>query len=1072
MNSDPTGAVAAPQPRHDWLVGRVLERVLLVAGVLLALVSFRLDAAVRTAYDTDWTSSAVANTPGEGTPYTGGADSLLFCDAGSCDRLPSASYIVGYVVIWSLAALCLFAALRRWRRRRDDVGPSVQGVLAAAARLGILGAGVGAFARAWAATGHGGKMLVWAAVGSGVALGAVLFGALVLANVVLQRDLGRDTVRSRLARIVRRQRFNLIALVAYVLLLLVVGQTSGQALDALRGWDLSSWTSASWAAFGVASTMLLALVVYEGAIRLNEERVSVSKRPRAQSAFWFGLGVAIVVVGAILLATHGGGPGILFLGLILVGLGVAEAMKLPKGSDPDTARANAGKGAHAEALAILPLVAVAGAIAIAAADAALTPDVAPGILLSLIPGAALLAVAVLMTQRDDRLTLDGVDRAWWLLMAATVALGAVVSVVLFLFMRADNTVVPAVGGALSALVLFVYAVLVFRISGQRHSYGLAPPLAFAVATAVLVGLHVDVHGTAEALGTLAIVNVALAGFLALMFCAATLVLDHQPPKLFGWFGMRQLPLVSLLIVWWVLSGLTSPKTLHNARIAERAVVVERGHQVMPRAPALASVFDTWRRAQPELRSRRRGSGPVPMMLVASHGGGIRAAVWTAYALDCIVAASPPHRETQKTCVDKRRSPGQQRRAARRVFVASGVSGGAVGLQAYAQEMLEGGLQDRDWVEDRLGRDLASATVGWGLFHDLPNHFLGIAPDEGSFCEEGDCFRRDRAAVLEQAFDGEDEGGPLLRQTWDRRNDDRRGLRVPAETVPLLVTNATVTNGTARTVVSAANLGKWPRGEPNTARGRSDTGRDERPLGGTREVSDVLCRTHDLRLSTAALLGARFPYVSPSGRLAAECGREPGEEIRPHDTHTGCAKAGDICETRLVDGGYVDNTGLLTIEALWPELRRLVVEHNTTRAPPIAPVIVELSNGYQPDLADLPVDRGATGSESLIPLTTSARTRTALAAHARGRAYRIRPTGCTVTISPFLHPGITAPLGWALSSHTHNELRDALVRPAPRSRGKQESLNSPRSKLRRLQRWLEPNARDADRVPLKRCVPGG
>src|SRR5258708_28652734 len=40
----------------------------------------------------------------------------------------------------------------------------------------------------------------------------------------------------------------------------------------------------------------------------------------------------------------------------------------------------------------------------------------------------------------------------------------------------------------------------------------------------------------------------------------------------------------------------------------------------------------------------------------------------------------------------------------------------------------------------------------------------------------------------------------------------------------------------------------------------------RPLSGTRDVDDYICG--DIRLSTAGLLSARFPYVSPTGALTA------------------------------------------------------------------------------------------------------------------------------------------------------------------------------------------------------------
>ena len=50
------------------------------------------------------------------------------------------------------------------------------------------------------------------------------------------------------------------------------------------------------------------------------------------------------------------------------------------------------------------------------------------------------------------------------------------------------------------------------------------------------------------------------------------------------------------------------------------------------------------------------------------------------------------------------------------------------------------------MDDTLGADYASPTVGWGVLHDLPNHLLGVAATStcgsvGPF----ECARRDRRA---------------------------------------------------------------------------------------------------------------------------------------------------------------------------------------------------------------------------------------------------------------------------------------------------------------------------------------
>jgi hypothetical protein len=286
-------------------------------------------------------------------------------------------------------------------------------------------------------------------------------------------------------------------------------------------------------------------------------------------------------------------------------------------------------------------------------------------------------------------------------------------------------------------------------------------------------------------------------------------------------------------------------------------------------------------------------------------------------------------------------------------------------------------------------------------------------------------------VLEQTFDDEWGGIPStvasLRSSYDRRFARSRRARENAGLVPLLAMNATLTGGEARAVVSAANLGSWPLADADDP----ESGNDRLPLAGTAEVRDALCETRDLRLSTAALLAARFPYVTPSGRVPGRCGYTG--ELRPEDEGSPCAASAKRCEGRYVDGGYADNSGLFTLVAVWPSLRSLIVDYNLrARAADrreIAPMIVEIDNHYQASLQKA-VPSGGTAAETTVPLETAFGSRRSIETFARASAFRILPTSCTVTLSPSLHPGLIAPLGWELSEAARADLRAGLTRAHP------------------------------------------
>jgi hypothetical protein len=232
------------------------------------------------------------------------------------------------------------------------------------------------------------------------------------------------------------------------------------------------------------------------------------------------------------------------------------------------------------------------------------------------------------------------------------------------------------------------------------------------------------------------------------------------------------------------------------------------------------------------------------------------------------------------------------------------------------------------------------------------------------------------------------------------------------------------------------------------------------LAATVEVADTLCPSKDIRLSTAALLGSRFPYVSPSGHLDGNC---RGATDKP-DVSSPCATVPDdtVCDVDLVDGGYTDNSGLFSIAAIWPSLNGLVARFNSNNPRKIALVVVEIDNHYR-TVITRPPQAGKNPGQILVPPTTAMGARHAIEAYARAVAYRLARRGCGVAILPGLHPGMTAPLGWELSDGARTDLRQALVRAYRSPQGGEEK---PVEKLRLLQRWLKPGGHRG----LERCLP--
>ena len=135
------------------------------------------------------------------------------------------------------------------------------------------------------------------------------------------------------------------------------------------------------------------------------------------------------------------------------------------------------------------------------------------------------------------------------------------------------------------------------------------------------------------------------------------------------------------------------------------------------------------------------------------------------------------------------------------------------------------------------------------------------------------------------------------------------------------------------------------------------------LPATRDPSDLLClRPLDLKLSTAALLSARFPFVNPAGRVPSQCVFEPRQAV-----------------VHGVDGGYLDTSGASPIVEL---MAFLAPEIEAWNAEPshagtcIVPFMIQIDNGFE-DTS--PPRGGRRPAELLVPLQTVFDTRIGRAA---------------------------------------------------------------------------------------------
>lgn len=215
----------------------------------------------------------------------------------------------------------------------------------------------------------------------------------------------------------------------------------------------------------------------------------------------------------------------------------------------------------------------------------------------------------------------------------------------------------------------------------------------------------------------------------------------------------------------------------------------------------------------------------------------------------------------------------------RVFAISGVSGGSVGAATYwaldrcdrASDCTFDGTPT-DAVRKVLERDYLSPVVAGLLFTDFADTFLGFVARISKF-ERGVALKSGMKNAIQATFD-KSTGQAFL-----------SSIRSTAhETSPLLLINVTrLHDGNRLTFASIKNTELVLQGDAGN---------------------------QDMSLADAVIASARFPVVTPPARAYFE-----GDKFAP---------------AQLIDGGYVDNTGLDGLKDALIGLQRAQASLGNTR----------------------------------------------------------------------------------------------------------------------------------------------
>ncbi|MFZ2159514.1 MAG: hypothetical protein WAV72_25800 [Bradyrhizobium sp.] len=424
---------------------------------------------------------------------------------------------------------------------------------------------------------------------------------------------------------------------------------------------------------------------------------------------------------------------------------------------------------------------------------------------------------------------------------------------------------------------------------------------------------------------------------------------------------------------------------------------------LPARPTANDAFHNWLK-QRGLGTADAPKGPYPIFVVTAQGGGIYAAYNAAVFLARMQDLCPTFHQ--------------------HLFAISGVSGGSVGAATFAAALdasKKVGPQPDDIAADPcplITRFLSNAHADnlEGIGNVEANVDLALSSDFLSPLIAGTLFpdmlqsviprgvgSLDRARALEYTLESAAD------QMYDRKqtmlgnsasqvqpiNPARRNLLThsfqsywkPDGAIPALLLNATDSGSGKRIVMAPFNLQK-----------AADTFSDVCMLTPTKS-------SEDFALSTAAFVSARFPWVTPAATTYS---------INP------CIGDKTVHKTRLVDGGYIDNSGIETALDLIAEMKDALKANGDAAIAQFPVYLISLSSD------DFPSDRAYGLNGLLEPIRALLNGREARAAIAINRA---RTSFDIVKVDGQELPKFNRtnlqnhfydlPLGWAMSDRTRD-----------------------------------------------------
>lgn len=320
--------------------------------------------------------------------------------------------------------------------------------------------------------------------------------------------------------------------------------------------------------------------------------------------------------------------------------------------------------------------------------------------------------------------------------------------------------------------------------------------------------------------------------------------------------------VNFHVILIVLALLLGSKETHFVRTKSFDKAASKG--IYHKRQDILSYFNNW------VSSRGAGidsaKGKYPLYFVLANGGASRSGYWTASVLGKLEDTTS----------------GLHSQFSKHLFCLSGTSGGGVGVATFFSLLDEKKKLDSTMpvsflrsARSFLKKDFLTFTLSHMLGPDYLKYIFHI----------NNRTLPDRAGALEQTLEEGSRITDSLRPNMARPMSELLSIGDSSCPLPVLCINTT----------------RMQDGNPGVV---TNIKMSRQIFNNRVDVLEALNDTLDMRLSTASILGARFPYISPAGRI---------DQIIPSNQRVN--QNDSMLIHYFVDGGYFDNSGAGVVQEM-------------------------------------------------------------------------------------------------------------------------------------------------------------